>query len=58
MILSKSFEISRSRYLVISIFIALCVPLFAQTTDMETQYKALVERFPARDKQLPNDLKA
>ncbi len=36
----------------------LVAPLSAQTTEMETQYKALVERFPARDKQLPNDLKA
>ena len=33
-------------------------PIFAQTTEMETQYKALAERFPTRDKQLPNDLKA
>ena len=33
-------------------------PISAQTTEMETQYKALAERFPTRDKQLPNDLKA
>ena len=39
-------------------FVHCTSPLFAQTTEMETQYKALVERFPARDKQLQNDLKA
>ena len=33
-------------------------PLSAQTTEMETRYKALAERFPTRDKQLQNDLKA
>ncbi len=36
----------------------LVAPLSAQTTEMETQYNALAERFPTRDKQLPNDLKA
>ena len=30
----------------------------AQTTEMETRYRALAERFPGRDKQLQNDLKA
>ena len=33
-------------------------PLYGQTTEMETRYKALAERFPARDKLLQNDLKA
>ena len=37
---------------------SLVTPVFAQTTEMETQYKALAERFPARDKMLQNDLKA
>lgn len=37
---------------------ALVTPVFAQTTEMETQYKVLAERFPARDKMLQNDLKA
>lgn len=36
----------------------LVAPLSAQTTEMETRYKALAERFPARDKLLQNDLKA
>ena len=33
-------------------------PLFAQTTEMEQRYNALVERFDGRDKMLQKDLKA
>ena len=35
----------------------LVTPLSAQTTEMETQYKALAERFDGRDKLLQRDLK-
>lgn len=58
MILNNSFEISRSRYLVISIFIALCLPLFAQTSEMEQRFQELAARFDGRDKLLQRDLKA
>ena len=36
----------------------LVTPLFAQTTEMETQYNALSARFDGRDKLLQRDLKA
>lgn len=58
MILRKSFDIPLYRYLAITILLTLGLPLSAQTTEMETRYKALAERFPTRDKQLQNDLKA
>ena len=46
------------RQYVITIAFALCtVSLFAQTTEMETHYKALEARFDGRDKLLQRDLK-
>lgn len=46
------------RYFVISILLVLSVDSFAQTTEMETRYQALAERFYGRDKLLQRDLKA
>ncbi len=57
MIIKQVFDISRSRGLVISILLSLSLPLFAQTTEMETRYNELAARFDGRDKLLQRDLK-
>lgn len=50
------------RKLIISLYSLLCVlcsvSTYAQTTEMEVRYNALVERFDGRDKLLQRDLKA
>ena len=54
----KLFEISWSRGLVITTLLLLSLSTVAQTTEMETRYNALAERFDGRDKLLQRDLKA
>ena len=52
------FDVSSCRYVVMSMLLILSLSTLAQTTKMETRYKALEARFDGRDKLLQNDLKA
>ena len=57
--LKEQRRVTIGRYIFVLILYSLFfIPLSAQTTEMETHYKALAARFDGRDKLLQRDLKA